>query len=467
MRASGLGSWAVLAAVAAARCGRPPVTSSASSGLPVVSSSSIASEIPPSSSAVSSSVVSSSIPSRSSVVISSVASSLIPSSSSAVISSVASSSIPSSSSAIVSSVVSSVVPSSSSVVISSFVSSLIPSSSVPTSSTPVSSSSSVIETCGGNQCFAAITAEPAIGESFCSSWLSQTPETTVITETATVTSTHTSLETATTLLTLTTATTTVITGSTTHFLKRLAASSVAQISSAPAPSATILSQCVSDNDRVSSACSCYLSTTSTVTVYETATSTVVADAASTVIETSTTKVIATVEAAATQIVQAQPIVNAGLENYLTSGNILPWTDSVSSTGGQMQIINGVNPCVTGGTYCAGGQVVVRAFPPTTGAGRYVSIKQTFLAKPSRTYSLSFLYRCLNYDANTKIEVWYAGQRMGSTANCFASAAFYRPTTGIQFTTDATGRGEIEIRFVSSGATPYLYFYADDFKATLV
>ncbi|KAK4211299.1 hypothetical protein QBC37DRAFT_290617 [Rhypophila decipiens] len=408
--------------------------------------------MPPSSSAVSSSVVSSSIPSSSSVVISSVASS----------------SIPSSSSAVVSSVVSSLVPSSSSVVISSFISSLIPSSSAPTSSTPVSSSSSVIETCGGNQCFAAVTAEPAIGESFCSSWLSQTPETTVITETATATSTHTSLETATTLLTLTTATTTVITGSTTHFLKRLAASSVAQISSAPAPSATILSQCASDNDRVSSACSCYLSTTSTVTVYETATSTVVAEVASTVIAPSTTKVIATVEALATQTVQAQPIVNAGLESYLASGNLLPWTDSVSSTGGQMQIINGVNPCSSnnGVVECAGGQVVVRAYPPNT-AARYVSLKQTFLAKPSRTYSLSFLYRCLNYDANTKIEVWYAGQRVGSTANCFNSAAFFRPTGGIQFTTDATGRGEIEIRFVSSGATPYLYFYADDFKATLV
>ncbi|KAM7187080.1 hypothetical protein V8F33_011414 [Rhypophila sp. PSN 637] len=437
MRASGLGTWAVLAAVAAARCGRPPVTSTASSGLPAVSPSSIASsEIPPSSSAVSSSVVSSSVPSSSSVVISSVASSLI--------------------------------PSSSSVVISSIVSSLIPSSSVPISSSPVSSSSSVVETCGGNQCFAAITAEPAIGESFCSSWLSQTPETTVITETAVVTSTYTSLETATTLLTLTTATTTVITGSTTHFLKRVAASSVAQISSAPAPSESILSQCIADNERVSSACSCYLSTTSTVTVYETATSTAVAEVASTVIETSTTKVIATVEAVATQTVPAQPIVNAGLESYLTKGNILPWTDSVSRTGGQMQIINGINPCSNsnGVVECAGGQVVVRAFPPNTPGG-YVSLKQTFLAKYSRTYSLSFLYRCLNHDGNTKIEVWYAGQRVGSTHNCIGSTAFSRPTGGIQFTTDATGSGEIEIRFVSSGATPSLYFYADDFKATLL
>ncbi|KAM7188960.1 hypothetical protein V8F20_010372 [Naviculisporaceae sp. PSN 640] len=215
------GIWAGLAAVASARCGRPPITSAVSS---VAASSS--------------SIPSSEIPASSSV---------------------ASGSVPSSS------------------ILSSFVTS----SSIVPSSTPVSSSSTIVETCGGNQCFAAITAIPTVGESFCSSWLSQTPETTVVTETATVTSTYTSLETATTLLTQTTATTTKIIGSTTQFLKKRVGepSIISSISPAPTPSQAILSQCASDDERVSSACSCYLSTTSTVTVTETSTSTVVDEVA--------------------------------------------------------------------------------------------------------------------------------------------------------------------------------------------
>lgn len=178
------------------------------------------------------------------------------------------------------------------------------------------------------------------------------------------------------------------------------------------------------------------------------------------IETTTTKVIATVEALATETVPAQPVLNPAFESYLTTGNINPW---VIGNTGTVQIINGVNPCVSG-SECAGGQVVLRVFPPSNS---YSSISQNFIAKPSRTYGLNFMFRCLNYNAQSKIEVWYNGQFKGSTNNCMASSAFSRPTSPIQFTTDSTGQGTLEIRFVNGVGTPSLYMYADDFRATLI
>ncbi len=164
-------------------------------------------------------------------------------------------------------------------------------------------------------------------------------------------------------------------------------------------------------------------------------------------------------------IPANVVVNGGFENYLTAGNILPWT-TPSGTAGRVEVINGVNPCTSGGAYCSGGRVVVRAYPPTTGSG-YTAIRETFDARPSTTYAVSFLYRCLNFDTNSGVEVWYGGVRVGtSTCPNINSAAFNR-ATGIQFTTGATGRGDLEIRFVNPTNLAYLYFYADDFQAIAV
>jgi hypothetical protein len=205
-----------------------------------------------------------------------------------------------------------------------------------------------------------------------------------------------------------------------------------------------------------------LSTTSTVTVVETVTVTEAAEATVTTTETIATGVTAT-EYASPIVTVTQPIVNGGFEGYLTTGNILPWT--TGGTGGRVQVINGVNPC-SSAAYCAGGQVVVRVYPPTTGGG-YVSLQESFTAKASSTYSLSFMYRCLNYDATTRIDVYFNGVKVGTTNTCVNSAAFTRVTSGIQFTTDETGAGALEFRFVNPSNLPYLYFYADDFQATRI
>ncbi|KAK3398432.1 hypothetical protein B0T20DRAFT_453186 [Sordaria brevicollis] len=350
---------------------------------------------------------------------------------------------------------SSSVPESSVLISSAPTTSDLPSSSILSSSIP---SSSVAPTCGGAQCLAAITAVPSIGDAFCSSWLSWTPVTTVVTEVETVTSTLTNLETVTAVATLTTATVTQLSGTTTVFQKR-------QLSADPAES--IFSECDSASESVSSACSCHLagSTTSTVTVTETTTSTEIPEVTSTVTTTEITNVIQTVSAAATQTVASQPVVNSGFESYLKTGNISPWTDSVSTTGGQVQIINGVNPC-TAGPVCAGGQVVIRVFPPTSVG--YTAVRQTFLARPNTSYMFSFMFRCLNYNAASSMSVWYAGRLVpnGNVMCTTPGAMFDRPTVG-PFTTDGTGVGEIEVRFHNGGLAPYLYFYADAFEASMV
>jgi len=113
-------------------------------------------------------------------------------------------------------------------------------------------------------------------------------------------------------------------------------------------------------------------------------------------------------------------------------------------------------------------VVIRAYPPTSGGG-YTSIKQTFTARPSRRYTISYMYRCVNYENRPKISMYYKNVLLGSTL-CPASAtsAFSFTSPGIFFfTTDETGVGEIEFRFYNPDNLPSLYFYADKFEATLV
>lgn len=183
---------------------------------------------------------------------------------------------------------------------------------------------------------------------------------------------------------------------------------------------------------------------------------------STVVSTVTENVEATVSVDAPPVtIPTNILINGDLESYLTTGNILPWTEFESAAGGRLDVVNGVNPC-TSASYCAGGRVVVRPFPPNTPGG-FKGLRQAFVGRPSTTYNVSFLYRCLNYDGGSKIELWYGGRQIGVASQCINSAAF-QVASGIQFTTDSTGRGELQVRFIGSGGTPYLYFYADDFKA---
>ncbi|KAK4120381.1 hypothetical protein N657DRAFT_658514 [Parathielavia appendiculata] len=293
-----------------------------------------------------------------------------------------------------------------------------------------------------------------VGEAFCSSYLSLEPATETVTATATVTSVQTITETSFDVVTLTTLTTTITGPTTTIYAKR-------EEKPSADPASQILAQCGNAASRVSSACSCIFSTTSTVTAVEIVTATEAAEVTVTTTATITTDVTITEHATPTVTV-SQPIVNGGFEGYRTTGNILPWT--TGGTGGRVEVINGVNPCASGG-YCAGGQVVVRAYPPTTGGGYASLFQESFTAKASSTYSLSFMYRCLNYDTTTSIEVYYKGAKIGTAKGCTSGAAFTRVTSGIQFTTDETGAGSLEVRFVNPSNLPYLYFYADDFQAT--
>ncbi|KAK4120169.1 hypothetical protein N657DRAFT_674491 [Parathielavia appendiculata] len=309
----------------------------------------------------------------------------------------------------------------------------------------------ITKPCTG-QCVAAVA---EVGEAFCSSYLSLEPATATVTETATVTSFQTNIETSYDVVTLTTLTTTITGPATTIYAKREEPSAD--------PASHMLPRCGNAASRVSSACSCILSTPSIVTLVETVTATEATEATATTTATITSGATAT-EYATPTVTVSQPIVNGNFEGYLTTRNILPWT--TSGTGGRIEAVNGVNPCSAGAAYCAGGQVVVRTYPPTTGSG-YVSLQESFIAKASSTYSLSFMYRCLNYDASTRIDVYFAGARIGTTNACVPGAAFSRVTSGMQFTTDETGAGLLEIRFVNPSNLPYLYFYADDFQAKRV
>ncbi len=204
-----------------------------------------------------------------------------------------------------------------------------------------------------------------------------------------------------------------------------------------------------------------------MTIVETVTATDVAETTATTTETVTLGAVATQTATSTYTVPANPILNGNLENYKTTGNILPWTDTSATTGGLVQYVNGVNPCTAVG-YCAGGTVVVRVYPPSSGGG-YTAIKQdALLAKPSTKYNVSFLYRCLNYDNGISgIDVYYKGSNIGGALCTSNSAAFQRVTTGVQFTTDATGVGSLEFRFKNPSNKFSMYIYADDFSATAV
>ncbi len=202
-----------------------------------------------------------------------------------------------------------------------------------------------------------------------------------------------------------------------------------------------------------------------MTIVETVTATDAAEVTATTTETVTLGAIATQSVQPTYTVPAQPIVNGNFETYATTGNILPWTDTTATTGGTLQVINGVNPCAADG--CAGGRIVIRVYPPTSGGG-YTAIKQdSFPAKPSTTYNVSFLYRCLNFDNGVSgIDVYYKGAKIGA-ALCTSSSSAFQRASGLQFTTDATGVGSLEVRFKNPSNLQYLYFYADDFAATAV
>ncbi|KAK3306718.1 uncharacterized protein B0T15DRAFT_528074 [Chaetomium strumarium] len=323
-----------------------------------------------------------------------------------------------------------------------------------------------VSSCGSPKCLAAVGADPAVGESFCSSWLSLAPAMTTVTEFETVTSTQVGVETALTTLTLTTGTTTV-TGSdvSTVFLKKRAPTiTVTDLdpTSSPDPVEAIVSKCASNDNRISRACSCFMSTAtlSTVTVVETAVSTAVVEASSTVVTTITTNVEATVSVAApTVTIPANIVPNGGFEDYTTTGNLLPWIETVTGGNARVEPIYPISVCGPNGD-CPGGQVILRIYPPSVGSG-YTGIRQTFDGRPSTTYNVSFLYRCLNYDTQTNIQVLYAGALAGSV-KC-PSGNFIR-ANGIQFTTDSTGRAEFEVRFFNPTNLPYLYFYTDDFKA---
>ncbi|KAK4164661.1 hypothetical protein QBC43DRAFT_344249 [Cladorrhinum sp. PSN259] len=321
--------------------------------------------------------------------------------------------------------------------------------------------------CGSVKCLGALAADPAVGESFCSSFLSLSPATATVTEVETVTTTQVAVETALTTVTAVRGTVTVTTGERTTLYQKRAPTISTLVEPAPTSSpdqeGEIVSKCSSNDARISKACNCFLSTAagSTVTVTETATATAGVEATSTVVETVTTDAVATVSVAPpAYTVPANVIVNGGFENYATTQNISPWVVSTTSGNGRVEPIYPLSVCGPNGD-CPGGQVIIRVWPPTSGSG-YVSLTETFTGRPSTTYNVSFLYRCLNYDANTRIKILYNSVATGPDALC-PNGNFNR-ATGFQFTTDSTGTGEIQIRFSNPSNLPYLYWYADDFKA---
>ena len=129
-------------------------------------------------------------------------------------------------------------------------------------------------------------------------------------------------------------------------------------------------------------------------------------------------------------------------------------------------MTGVNPCT--GTTCAGGTSVIRVYPPTTAGGfDYTAISQEFRALSSTTYSLGFFYRCLNAAATSGIDVYYNGQRLGGVTCPTVASAQFRQASDLTFTTDATGVGQIEVRFLNPTLSTALYFYADAFRASAI
>ncbi|KAK0648624.1 hypothetical protein B0T16DRAFT_427662 [Cercophora newfieldiana] len=313
----------------------------------------------------------------------------------------------------------------------------------------------VVRPCSG-KCIRAMSDAVEIGEAFCSSYLSLEPATVTITDVSTATSIQTNVETILSVETVTVSTITSNAPTVTVFEKRQEASASVD------PTEHILSQCSSDSSRLSSACSCLLTATSTLTVYESSTTTEVSQTTIVSALTSTTEVTAVAEATPTATV-TQPIINGDFERYLQSGTILPWVSAGFPTGGSLDVISPLSVCSSDG-YCPGGSVIIRAYPPKV-ANSYFAISQpSFTAKASATYDISVLVRCLNYDTTSGVEVWYKGVKAGYY-NC--PNGNFNKRTGIQITTDETGVGELEMRFVNGGGLPYLYYYADDFRATVV
>lgn len=228
-------------------------------------------------------------------------------------------------------------------------------------------------------------------------------------------------------------------------------------------SSQILAQCNNVASRVSSACSCILSTTSTTTVVETVTATESAEATITTTATITTGVVATEHATPTVTI-TNPIINGAFEGYTTTTNLLPWTGSGVASDARVEPLYPISVCGAGG-YCPGGSVIIRVYPGTT-RGSYFALRQdSFTAKPSTTYNVSFLYRCLNYDSSSGIDVYFKGAKVGGD-RC-ANGNFNHIKSGIQFTTDETGAGALEFRFLNPSGLPYLYYYADDFQAKAI
>lgn len=162
------------------------------------------------------------------------------------------------------------------------------------------------------------------------------------------------------------------------------------------------------------------------------------------------------------------IVNGGFENIANTNpyNILPWTDSIAVTGGTINYINGVRPVSQNPTYVAGPDAgIIRVYPAKTGV-RYTSIYNKTPMLKNTQYQFTFMYRCLNYDAQSAIEVYFNGNRIVRSDTCLSGSAFVK-TSPVYFSSDNSGFGEFEVRFLNPTAAPYLYFYADEFFATKV
>lgn len=100
---------------------------------------------------------------------------------------------------------------------------------------------------------------------------------------------------------------------------------------------------------------------------------------------------------------------------------------------------------------------------------YVSISQTFAAAPSTTYKLSMLVNSFNGGLRgvTGIQALYQDTDLGTyLANTVSLEPFFRKiSVWSSFTTDSTGVGKLEIRFVNFSTTGNYYHYLDDITVT--
>ncbi len=328
--------------------------------------------------------------------------------------------------------------------------------------------------CRAGKCFRAINDIPSIGKPFCSSYLSLEPAlastitttTTAIVKTETVISTRTNIDASTTTVFETASTITSTLSSTVTVMDKRTVS----VQSQGDPATSILSVCRRVSSRISSACSCLLASSSssssppphiaTETVYETATSIAVSEIASTSVETLTSTVTLTTFVTPTVTVEAfmYPIVNGGFE-----GSPLPWKDSTMEKPGQTSYIPGFPVCFNTDLEVVCHVSDIMQFKPTD--IHSIDLSQTFTAQPETMYTLSFVFRCIEYDWQSGVEVVYNGLSIGRFY-C-SSHAWFEHADGVEFVTDATGEGELELRFLNLEANPRLYYYLDDVLATRV